>query len=235
MEFPGTDGARGQFFSPDGQWIAFHAEGKLRKVPAAGGPPVVLCDAGELLGGSWADDSNIYATLDSTGKLWRIPSNGGQPVAVIDVSPGVPAWPQVLPGSNLLLFTNGRNGADAAVIEALSLKDGSRKVVTQGGTYGRYLPNGYLTYVNGGTLFAVAFNPAQRETRGTPVAILNDVSYSSTFGYAHAAVSQNGTLVYRRSTNLVAIEWLYPSGKTEPLLAKPARYVRPSLHPTGEG
>src|SRR4030095_5845833 len=41
----GTDNAVGPFFSPDGQWIAFFADGKLRKIAATGGPAVTLCDA----------------------------------------------------------------------------------------------------------------------------------------------------------------------------------------------
>ena len=32
-------------FSPDGQWIGFFADGKLKKSRMAGGSPIVLCDA----------------------------------------------------------------------------------------------------------------------------------------------------------------------------------------------
>jgi hypothetical protein len=35
----GTEGAFGPFFSPDGEWIAFFANGKLKKVAASGGRP----------------------------------------------------------------------------------------------------------------------------------------------------------------------------------------------------
>jgi Tol biopolymer transport system component len=232
-ELEGTDGARGQFFSPDGQWILFQAQGKLKKVPAAGGPPVVLCDAADMFGGSWGDDDNIVATLDTTGKLWRIPSRGGERALIADIAPALPSWPQTLPGSKAVLFTNTQNGADGASIEVLSLTDGKRKTVARGGTYARYLPNGYLTYVNGGKLFAVRFDPIRQETRGSPAIVLDDVAYSSTFGYAHLAFSQNGTFVYRRSTSLLVTEWLDESGKTEPLLARPARYIRPRLSPDG--
>ncbi|MBZ5622046.1 MAG: hypothetical protein LAQ69_25455 [Acidobacteriia bacterium] len=227
----GTEGARDPFFSPDGQWIAFQANGKLRKIPAAGGPAVVLCDASDSHGGSWGADGNIYAVLDTTGKVRRIPGNGGNPVTVADLSPGLLAYPQVLPGSTALLLTSVFGGGTA--IEVLSLKDGSRKVVARGGTTARYLPNGYLVYLTGGTLFAVAFDPARRETRGAPVAILHDVAYSLTHGFAHLAFSENGTVVYRRSSNLVSIDWLDATGNTTPLVPTPARYVRPRLSSDG--
>ena len=35
----GTEGAAGPVFSPDGAWIAFIADGRLKKVPVLGGSP----------------------------------------------------------------------------------------------------------------------------------------------------------------------------------------------------
>jgi len=55
----GSIGARDPFFSPDGQWIAFFADGRLKKISVTGGPPVALCDAKEARGGAWAEDDTI--------------------------------------------------------------------------------------------------------------------------------------------------------------------------------
>ena len=59
----GTEDAGSPFFSPDGQWIAFFANGKLRKIPVQGGTPVTLSEASTFQGpiarfpsGSWGDD-----------------------------------------------------------------------------------------------------------------------------------------------------------------------------------
>ena len=41
----GSDDASSPFFSPDGQWIAFFAGGKLKKISVTGGAAVTLCDA----------------------------------------------------------------------------------------------------------------------------------------------------------------------------------------------
>ena len=38
----GTEGATGPVFSPDGAWIAFVADSKLKKVPVLGGSPTVV-------------------------------------------------------------------------------------------------------------------------------------------------------------------------------------------------
>jgi len=37
VPLPGTAGAATPFFSPDGEWIGFFADDKLKKVPVAGG------------------------------------------------------------------------------------------------------------------------------------------------------------------------------------------------------
>ena len=58
-EVPGTENADGPFFSPDGQWIAFFADGRLKKVSVRGGPVIVLCDNPGVGGGSWGEDGVI--------------------------------------------------------------------------------------------------------------------------------------------------------------------------------
>ncbi len=41
----GTENAADPFFSPDGQWIGFFADGKMKKISVQGGAAVTLCDA----------------------------------------------------------------------------------------------------------------------------------------------------------------------------------------------
>jgi hypothetical protein len=234
----GTEGARGPFFSPDGRWIGFWTAGKLKKVPVDGGAPVVLCDATDLLGASWSEDGTIIATLNSTSTLWRVPAGGGVPTPIADLSQdGVsPRWPQILPGETHVVYTAVRGfEADRGTIEVLSLRDGARKVVVRGGTFGRYLASGFLSYVNQGTLFVVPFDLDRMETRGPAVSVVNGVSYSPTFGYAQFDISRTGTVVYRKSagSGRVVGVWLDSTGATEPLVDAPGVYTSPRLSPDG--
>ena len=87
-ELPGTEGASGPFFSPDGQWVAFFAQGKLRKISVEGGVAIALCDAANARGGSWGEDGNIVAALNAGGALSRIPSSGGTPTPVTELVQG---------------------------------------------------------------------------------------------------------------------------------------------------
>ena len=148
-------------------------------------------------------------------------------------------WPQILPGGKAVLFTANTNGTefDAANIEVMSFSDHRRKTLVRGGTFGRYLPSGHLVYVNRGTLFAVPFDVDRLEAHGTPAPVLDQVGYNTTQGYAQLDFSQTGTLIYRSGGaggGLLTVGWLDGAGKTQPLLAKPGNYGRPSMSPDGQ-
>jgi serine/threonine-protein kinase len=97
----GTSGALSPFFSPDGQWLAFFAEGKLKKISISGGAAVTLADAPAHRGGSWGDDGYIVFTPNgSTGtSLQRVSSAGGkvESLTKLGEGEGTHRWPQVLP------------------------------------------------------------------------------------------------------------------------------------------
>lgn len=73
----GTEDALNPFFSPDGQWVAFFAGGKLKKVPIVGGGSLTLCDAEFVFGGAWSDDGTIIFGGHLQGGLLRVSSDGG--------------------------------------------------------------------------------------------------------------------------------------------------------------
>jgi serine/threonine-protein kinase len=235
-ELPGTADARGPFFSPDGRWVGFMADGKLKKtLVAGGGSPTTLAAASDFLGASWGTNGDIVAKLTSPQILWRVPENGGEPVPILDASAdGVsPRFPQVLPDGRHVLITAMR-GLHASV-EVLSLSDGSREMLIASGMYGRYLHGGYLSYVDGGTLFAVPFDLEALEVRGTPVAVLEGVAYSPTFGYAQFAAADTGVAVYQRAGGggRMTVARLTRDGGKTALLPESAHYQWPRLSPDG--
>lgn len=236
VDLAGTEGARSPFLSPDGRWVGFWSGGALKKTAVDGGSPVLLCSAPDSHGASWGESGEIVAAFGA-GTLLRVPAAAGPPAVLLDLTAqGVtPRWPQVLPGGRHVLFTAvGPSGPNVARIEVLSIADGQRTVVVPGGTYGRYLPAGYLTFVNQGTLFAVPFDLERLTTKGTAVAVLDDVAYSSTFGYAHLDIARNGTLVYRREApGAVVASFLDGAGRVEPLLTRPGAYTFPRVSPDG--
>jgi Tol biopolymer transport system component len=202
---PGTENATDPFFSPDGQWIGFFADQKMKKISVQGGAAVTLCECDVLAprGASWGEDGSIVVTLRAnpgTG-LSRVPAAGGTPQAITkpsDKGEATHRWPQILPGRQAVLFTGNTraSGHEDANIEVVSLKTGQWKVVQRGGYFGRYLATsngaGHLVYVHQGTLFAVGFDLDRLEVRGTPAPVLEDVAGNANEGGGQYDVARNG-------------------------------------------
>jgi serine/threonine-protein kinase len=239
---PGTEGANLPFFSPDGRWIGFFAEDKLKKISARGGPAVLLCNAPTGRGASWGEDGAIVASFSFAGGLYKVPAAGGQSQILTkpaDHGQISHRWPQILPGGKAVLFTAHTATADfdQAAIEALSLETGSRKTILRGGYFGRFLPSGHLLYMHDGMLFAAGFDPVRLELRGASLPILEDVLSYPGSGSAHFAYSPAGTFVYMNGSEPrlpYPIAWIDASGNAQPLQAPPALYETLRLSPDGK-
>ena len=250
LELAGTEGALAPFFSPDGHWVAFFAQAKLKKLSVEGGEPVVLCDAPGAYGGSWSEDGTIIASLGIQGALSRISAAGGTPTPVAEMTTGevTQRWPQVLPGGKAVLFTSSPSSGwfEGASIEVMSLNGQNRKMLHRGGMFGRYLPTsngvGHLVYMANSTLFAVPFDLGALALRGTPVPVLKPVAYNPQTGATQldfsGASSEPGTLLYRSGDAVnrgqFTVQWLDRTGRLQPMLVKPGRYIHPAFSPDGK-
>jgi serine/threonine-protein kinase len=242
----GTEGGGDPFFSPDGQWIGFFANGKLKKISVQGGAALTLCDAPNDRGAAWGGDGTIIFSSNGPSGLMRVPDTGGTPQNFTkpeDTAERNHRWPQFLPGGQSLLLTaqvSSVGGFDNANIDVLSLKSGQNKTVLRGGYFARYLPTsngtGHLVYIHEGTMFAVPFDPGRLEIGGTPVPILGDVAANTTEAGGQFDFSPTGTLAYlsgRSTTNRFPIVWLDSAGQTKPLLS-PGLYSAPRFSPDGK-
>jgi Tol biopolymer transport system component len=238
----GTENGRDPFFSPDGKWIGFFADGKMKKISVQGGAPIVLCEARDARGASWGEDGSIIAALNTMGVLSRVSAEGGTPQPATKQGP-VHRWPQFLPGDESVLFTAAASmiAFEDASIAAASLKTGEVKVLVRGAYFGRYLPTGYATghlvYVHQGVLFAMPFDPARLELRGAAVPILEGFAGDPNSGAGQFSFSGAGTFVYRTgkvSEQSWPVSWLDNSGKTRPLIPTPGFYLQLRFSPNGQ-
>jgi Tol biopolymer transport system component len=238
----GTENASDPFFSPDGQWLGFFGDGKLKKISVQGGEAVTLGDASNDRGGSWGEDGTIVFAPNTRVALSKVSSAGGtsQPLTTFDKQAGevTQRWPQVLPGGKAVLFTSSTHGYnyDDAEIVVYSMTSGQRKTLLRGGFYARFLASGYLVYMHGGTLFAVPFDLKRLEVTGQPVPILEGV-VTNTNGGAQFSFSETGSLVYvpgRATGQNVSIYWMDHEGKFTPLRETPGNYYNPTFSPDGK-
>ena len=238
-----SNGPYHPFVSPDGNWIGYALPNELRKVQVTGGAPLTVCKVSRSRGATWLADDTIVFTKDPTSGLSRVPAAGGepQPLTTLDEERGevTHRWPQALPDGKHVLFTShaGRPNFDTATLEVVSVATGERKVVYQGGSYGRYAPTGHLLFVNRGTLFAIPFDLDSLETRGAPVPVLQKLATSPSEGGAQFDFSATGRLVYSAAETAEAIVypivWVDRDGRSSPLLEEPGIYANPRISPDG--
>jgi hypothetical protein len=171
---PGTENGVAPFFSPDGDWLGFIADGKLKKVPLRGGPPLAICDVQTAAKASWGKNGFIvFRPVYGTG-LSLVSANGGIPSVItkLDLSRSERAHssPEFLPSGDAVLFTIWTGVTlERPQIAVLSLKNHQQKVLVDGATSPHYASTGHLVYEQGGSLFAVPFDVSHLELSGTRV------------------------------------------------------------------
>jgi eukaryotic-like serine/threonine-protein kinase len=186
---PGTIGATGATFSPDGEWIAYSDQiGTVQKIRLAGGVPMPVVprdmNAGQPY---WGDDGTIVFTsgLDT----YRVPDTGGEPELLRKGGVGL-LHPSLLPGGRAVLGAKRGGG-----IMLLELDTDSVRQLLPDGLDPLYSETGHILYVDqSGGLWAVAFDAASGEVLGGPVPLFDGLSVQG--DDARYSVSRNGTLVY---------------------------------------
>ncbi|TPW07117.1 MAG: serine/threonine protein kinase, partial [bacterium] len=106
----GTEHADQPFWSPDSRWIAFFAEGKLKKVAIAGGMPETICDAPDPRGGTWGTRDVIVFAPIAAGPLFSVAADGGAVTELVrpDSTRQETAlrFPEFLPDGRQFLFVS---------------------------------------------------------------------------------------------------------------------------------
>jgi Tol biopolymer transport system component len=239
---PGTESAFAPFFSPNGEQLAFFAEGSLKKVELATGNVTVLANAVNPAGGAWSEDGVIVFNRAPSLDLWTVPANGGE-MKPVPRDPSITGrnWPQLLPGGKVLLATYTRASAlanvDQGTVESVSLADGRSRTLVEGAHFGRYLSSGHLAYLRGGTLFVRRFDAARLALSGPEVPILQGVEYSTVDGAGQFDVAANGTLIYRAArpgSELKTVQLMDVAGRLEPLVGTPGDYRAIALSRDGK-
>ena len=188
----GTENGDFPFWSPDARFIAFFADGKLKKIEASGGPVQSLCDAPAGEGGTWNRDGTIVFAPTSTAGLSRVSAAGGQatPVTMLDATQKEIShrWPQFLPDGRRFLFLVQPGNA----ISLGSLDSSEIKRLLNTDSKALSSPPGNLLFVRQGTLVAQPFDASRGELTGDAAPMVEQVRYSSVNGRAAFSVSENG-------------------------------------------
>jgi serine/threonine-protein kinase len=198
---PNTTGATNPIFSPDGQTVAFNANGELFKVPITGGPRLPIVTGGSA---HWGVDGTIVYSDD--GDLYQVSASGGNPQLLFSSDTLAVSRPHLLPNGRAVVFGTGRGGSSRLTSQIIlfDIETGETRTLVASGNHPRYIPTGHLLYGHADqALMAVPFDLETLAVTGTPVTLLPELSVFGG-GASQFAVSETGTLVYDRSDDTPA-------------------------------
>ena len=224
----GTEGGSSPFFSVDGSWIGFYADGRLRRIPAGGGAAVDMATLPGWLGGaSWGPDDRIVFTTGFNGPVYAVDAGGGdaEEVTRVERDETGHSQPEILPDGRTLLFeSRGR-------IHALDLASGRRAALVEGSSP-RYASTGHLILSRGTVLLAAPFDPARLELTGPAVPLVEGVASDGT-GQVHYAISRSGTLAYLPGATTHALVLTEGNGNERLVTDQPLSFQNPQFSPDG--
>jgi len=199
----GTDGAYYPFWSPDSRSIGFFAEGKMRRINAAGGPPLTICDAASGRGGAWHEENVIIFAPTNADGIYRVPAGGGVPerVTVLDSLRGEQnhRWPHFLPGGEHFLFVSQTRRRDMGTQDAIhiaTLEGAEPRILFHAASNVAYA-SGFLLYVRESSLVAQPFDVGSFEFTGDAYPVAEQVQYSQARSKGIFSVSASDVLVYQ--------------------------------------
>ena len=237
---PGTTGAVTPFFSPDGRWLAFYADGALKKVPTTGGVPLTICEVPPVWSANWGDQDRIlFATTAAPSGLWLVSANGGDAAQLTTPHADETrhGYPQILRGASRVLFSVQRDNGWRLALLDLERRTwqllGNGRVIGEGA---QYLPTGHLVYAQAGGIVVTPFDPTSGTLDQAPVSLDERLDMPQVGDANFAVASDAGTLVYASPAAVAAERTLVRvdrDGRATRLIDARAAYESPTLSPDG--
>ncbi|MBP9145680.1 MAG: serine/threonine-protein kinase [Thermoanaerobaculia bacterium] len=231
-----VEGPTYPFWSPDGAWIGFFAEGQLRKIPREGGAAQKICDAVEGRGGSWSPDGVIvFSQKQGVEGLSRVAAQGGTPAPLTRPASGevqeYHRYPQFLPDGRSFLFQVLTASAERAGVYVGSVDGAEPQRVLDGSDQARFAPatlsgiddsagsdasagSGYLLFRRGTVLMAQAFDSVRRKLSGEAIPVADGVGIAMNTGTGAFTLASHEILAFSNSgDDVVEIVWMNRAGE----------------------
>jgi Tol biopolymer transport system component len=233
----GTDEATYPFWSPDGAYIGFFTQGKLKKITLSSGAIQTICDAIDGRGAAWSKEGTIVFAPAGDSGLFSVPDSGGSPMQVTSPDrPGVShRHPQFLPDGRHVLYFSGAPGSVKTGIYVLDLSDKKSQFVVDSQARAQYVEPGYLLFVKERSLLAQPFNASSLKVSGRAVPIAQQLQFGSLRWVSNYAASDN-TLLFESEEGggLWQLTWLDLDGKQVGKVGDPREQNSVTLSPDGK-
>ncbi|MBU0984513.1 MAG: serine/threonine-protein kinase, partial [candidate division Zixibacteria bacterium] len=234
----GTESITRQFWSPDSRHIAFFKSNQLYKIPVAGGPAQLICEAFGA-DGNWGSEGYILFDGQASDTLKYVSASGGTPqyATTIDTAKGErsSAWPWFLSdGIHFLYVLYTKTGSQLRVgsiesDESTLVFDEDQMRLLESRV--EFCKQGYLLFIRDKLLLAQRFDEHTFELLGEPIPVAQGIDQSgnaSTFG-----TSDNGVLLYQytSTSSLAELVWLDRNGVEIEKVGTPDAYRDIAISP----
>jgi Tol biopolymer transport system component len=230
----GSEGASYPFWSPDNKWIGFFADGKIKKVLAAGGPAQVISESENNQAGATWGPQDIILLGNPIGPIKKVSASGGPIEDATALQPDRKEvnhrWPQFLPDGRHFLYLVRASLPGQPGVYLGSLDGRVKKQLIQSDWTAMYAA-GHLLYMEANILMARRFDVSSLQVTGDPVVVAERVG-SSTSGFAAFSASHTGQLAYAAPTiDVGKLTWMDRSGKPGATVGSEAGYIDFRLSP----
>jgi Tol biopolymer transport system component len=231
----GTEHATFPFWSADARSLAFFANGFLRAVDLAGGPPRTIAPAPNGRGGAWNHEGQILFAPDTVTPLRLVPANGGTPVDVTALSSrrseNSHRWPVFLPDGRRFLYYAHSAADSQEGLYLTSLAGGEPVHLANIDSGGAFMPPNRVLFLAGDTLIARTLDLESGQAAGDRVPIAEGVGGSSNFYGAFSAA--DGVIAYAPAMPPSDIAWVDRDGRQLEMVSDGRRHVDFRLSPDG--
>ena len=239
---PGTEGATYPFWSPDDAFVAFFADGHLKKIAASGGVPQILASVTTARGGSWGRRGVILYSPEAGGCLWTVNADGSNAAPLTEkildqTKESTHRWPVFLPDGNGFLFFAGEftnpNDDRTSGIYYSSVSGKEKRLILLTHSNPGYT-DGHLFYVDEKrSLRETPVDIATGKTTGETQVVADQVGFQPSTYWGAFSVAENGTVVYNRTVGAASsvLTWYDRGGKALGQVGDAGVLANPTLSP----
>ena len=237
----GTEGAQQPFWSADSRQIGFGAQGQLKRISLAGGPPQNIASLGSPAfgGGSWNAAGDIVFSSGPGSAIKRVPASGGEPVDLTKLTTLAHIRPSFLPdGRHFLFITVRSTGPGEQDVYVTSLDGGEPVQLVNGAVRAVYVAPGHLVFDRGAMVMAQSFDVDRLALDGEPVRVADAVAVGvDTLLTDSFSASPAGVLAYvpggPAGPSFSRLTWYGRDGRSMGTVGEPANYGDVAISPDG--
>jgi Tol biopolymer transport system component len=234
---PGTEDARGGFWSPDGREIAFFSEGRLKRISAGGGPIQTICESGGAFSGAWSRQGTILFEKEFGAPIVAVSAAGGapRPVTALDPAGGelAHAHPSFLPDGRHFLFVVPNLDPEKTSVMLASLDSKEVRRLFHADSSAVFADPGYLLFARDNSVVAWRFDLRNSKLVGNPAPAFEQVHFGTEDNLLSASAAGN-RVAYLSWFGRRRLVWVDRKGRDLGALGEIRGYTDVRISPDGQ-